>query len=469
MPLADRSVCGLPAVHSLLTITRHRWFIATGLFCAISAAALGKSPTTTCSPDSAPPDAGSEASWDYFTNFGNYMPRIHCLRTAEGDPDWAWITPLIVLSAGVVGGYLVIYRFWRRCFLAEEEHDRNTPLMQLAYMFMLCAVCGYGFQMIMFFWPAYRIQAIFLVFLNIVTWRFVWRLKPFELSFQAKRFQRQLNEQLTHEKQVLETKNLELLAARDELAVIAEELAMMNRELDDFAYAASHDLKSPLRAIHNLAGFLAEDLESFAPAETKKDIATLQARAARMERMLDGLLQYSRVPKSSEGAERCQLREVVDDAIQVLDIPPTMEVENGVIDVELVTPRAPLEQVIRNLVDNAVKHHDRSDGGVVVQAEDLGPFVEVSVVDDGPGIDAKYQDRIFSMFQTLERRDEVDSTGIGLALVRRIVRKQGGQIEVESKPGEGAVFRFRWPKNQAEVVADSDTNAREELLSCGQA
>ena len=187
-----------------------------------------------------------------------------------------------------------------------------------------------------------------------------------------------------------------------------------------------------------------------------------------MERMLDGLLQYSRVPKSEDAAETCQLRQVVDDAIQVLDIPTTMDVVNKVFDVELITPRAPLEQVIRNLVDNAIKHHDRPDGVIAVEAHERGPFVEISVVDDGPGIEAKYQNRIFSMFQTLERRDDVDSTGIGLALVRRIVRKQGGQIEVESEPGKGAAFRVRWQKNhQAEVAADSHTIMREELLSCG--
>ncbi|MDC0934661.1 ATP-binding protein [Pirellulales bacterium] len=447
------------------SIVRIGLIAAVGLFCAAAAAASGATSPTMCSPGGVAGEIPPNESWDFFTNYGNYMPRVHCLRTSGGNPDWAWIAPLILLSGGVVAGYLVIYRFWRRCYLAEEVHDRNDPLMQLAYLFVLCAVCGYGFQVIMFFWPVYRMQAILLVLLNVVTWRFIWKLKPFELSFQAKRLQRQLNEQLTREKKMFEAKNHELLAARDELAVAVDELANMNRELDDFAYAASHDLKSPLRAIHNLAEFISEDIGDVAPKGTKQDIAMLQARVIRMEGMLDGLLQYSRVPRKKDAAEPCELSDVIDDAVQLLDIPAEIQVETGLIEVELVTPRAPLEQVIRNLVDNAVKHHDRTDGIVRIEVEDLGPFVEISVIDDGPGIEEKFQDRIFGMFQTLRRRDEVDSTGIGLALVKRIVCKQGGQIEVESQPGEGVAFRFTWPKNQAQLALDS--SHREEVLSCG--
>lgn len=127
---------------------------------------------------------------DYFTNFGHYMPRIHCLAGADGRPDWPWIIGLIVLSAGVILAYLRIYVFWCRAYLAEDERDRNVKLMQLAQMFLWCAVSGYAASLLMFVWPAYRLVALCLVFLNLSAWRFALNLDSFRVSFSAKRFRR---------------------------------------------------------------------------------------------------------------------------------------------------------------------------------------------------------------------------------------------------------------------------------------
>ena len=231
--------------------------------------------------------SSSLANVDFFTNYGHYMPRVHCLHTADGTPDWPWIAALIVLTSSVIAGYLCIYWFWRRCYLAEELRDRNEKLMQLAFIFVLCAVCGYGFSILMFFWPAYRLLACFLVALNLITWKFVSNLKPFELSFHAPRLQRQLNESLTAEKEELEAKNRELIKARDELKETVVELAETNRELDDFTYAASHDLKSPLRAIGNLAEFISEELEDTANEQVKADLAPAQGACVSLGETLD--------------------------------------------------------------------------------------------------------------------------------------------------------------------------------------
>lgn len=385
------------------------------------------------------------SSWDFFTNYGNYMPRVDCLQTANGDSDWPWIIALIILHAGVITSYLLIYRFWRRCHLAEAKQDRNEKLMQLAYIFVLCAICGYGFSIVMFFWPVYRLLAIALVALNIVSWKFVSKLKPFELSFQAGRFQRQLNEQLAREKETLAAKNRELTQASEELAETVEQLQTANRELDDFAHAASHDLKTPLRAIHHLTEFIAEDLADCGAANAKADLIALQRRVLRMERMLDGLLHYSRIGRQPERYERCSLQDVVSRALSLLEIPPTIDVLPQQMDIEMTVARTPLEQVIRTLVDNAVKHHDAAEGRIEITANRLGDMVEIAIEDDGPGIAPEYQQRIFGMFQTLKRRDEVEGSGIGLALVERTVQRNGGQVAVESTPGEGALFRFTWP------------------------
>ena len=109
-------------------------------------------------------------------------------------------------------------------------------------------------------------------------------------------------------------------------------------------------------------------------------------------------------------------------------------------------PKAPLEQTFRNLIGNAIKHHHRPDGRVEVTAHDHRRMWEFVVADDGPGIPAAYHDRIFQMFQTLKPRDEVEGSGIGLAVVRKLVTSRGGTIRVESAEGQGARFRFTWPK-----------------------
>lgn len=134
--------------------------------------------------------AASSKSSDFFTNFGHYMPRIHCLSTAEGTPDWPWIIALMVLGAGVIAAYLRIYIFWCRSYLAEEARDRNTKLMDLAQIFLWCAVCGYASALLMFVWPAYRLVALCLVVLNVWSWRFIRNINRFGVTFSAHRYRR---------------------------------------------------------------------------------------------------------------------------------------------------------------------------------------------------------------------------------------------------------------------------------------
>lgn len=412
--------------------------------------------------------ANSWANVDFFTNYGQYMPRVHCLHTAEGRPDWPWIAALIVLTCGIIAGYLCIYTFWRRCYLAEEHRDRNEKLMQLAFIFVMCAVCGYGFSILMFFWPAYRLLAIVMVPFNFLTWKFVSNLKPFELSFHAPRLQRQLNESLAAEKEELEAKNQELIKARDELKESVVELAETNRELDDFTYAASHDLKSPLRAIGNLAEFISEELEDTTNEQVKADLAQLKGRASRLERLLTGMLEYSRVTRREHKAEACHARELVEEIKSVLNVPEGFQIRHDGFNKPFRTEVTPLRQVLHNLIDNAIKHHNGSEGLIEVVVCDRGYALEFRVADDGPGIPLEYQQRVFGMFETLKRRDEVESSGIGLALVKRIVENHGGRIWVESELGCGSTFHFTWPieleGEHDEETTMADEAACEELV-----
>ena len=228
-----------------------------------------------------------------------------------------------------------------------------------------------------------------------------------------------------------------------------EELRRSNSELAQFAHAASHDLKAPLRAIQNLAGWIAEDLRDTASIETRENLALLQRRGERLENLLSGLLTYSRAGHIKAKQELVDTAHLVDEIVEYLAPPPGFAiVRNGAMPVLRIS-KAPFEQVMRNLIGNAVKHHDRNAGTISVAAQDSGNEVAFTVQDDGPGIDPAYHERIFAMFQTLKPRDEVEGSGIGLAIVKKAVEAHGGQIRVESEPPRrGTAFIFTWRKEE---------------------
>lgn len=422
--------------------------VVTCLLLAITSPAFGCD-CETCA--AAAGDMPLQSKYDFFTNYGNYMPRIHCLRTAEGTPDWPWITALIALNLIVVTGYLKIVFFWRACYMDENPEDRNSKLMGLAWIFVMCAVCGYGLSTLIFFWPVYRMLAIALAILAVFTWRFAIDLEPFRNSFTAHRLQRQLNEALKRDNWELESKNHQLEVSHRKQAEMAEALKKTNEDLDEFVYAASHDLKAPLRAVDSLSQFLLEDLPNDIPENCREDLGEMRGRIKRMENMLAAMLNYARMGRQQHAVETFAVADVARDAVELLCIPIEFRVEIDIQDLSITAPRPPLEQVIRNLIDNAAKHHDRSDGTIRVTAVELEEFVEISVADNGPGIDPEFHKRVFLMFETLRRRDEHDSSGMGLAMVKRLVEGQGGRICVESdlpsSEQRGTTFRFTWPKN----------------------
>ena len=223
------------------------------------------------------------------------------------------------------------------------------------------------------------------------------------------------------------------------------ELARSNADLEEFAYVASHDLKAPLRAISHLVEWIGEDIEATASAETIDNLRLLRGRAARLQMLLDGLLAYSRVNPTQSVAEDVDIAEMVGDIAAML-APPTGFVIacEGEISV-LRTHAMPIRVVLENLIDNALKHHDRAEGRITVAMRQAGGMAEFRVSDDGPGIAPRFHDRIFVIFQTLASRDDVESSGIGLAMVKKKVLAHGGQIRVESSPpARGTAFVFTW-------------------------
>ncbi|MFN8489360.1 MAG: ATP-binding protein [Caldilineaceae bacterium] len=223
------------------------------------------------------------------------------------------------------------------------------------------------------------------------------------------------------------------------------ELKQRNLELDQFAYVASHDLRAPLRAIDHLATWIEQDAGAQLPGPSLTHLITLRNRVKRMENLLNDLLAYSRAGRMQHQLEMVDTRDLVTDIVKFLAPPETFTVAPPEGLPILTTERVPLELVLRNLISNAIKHHDRFDGHIAISAQAAGDFIEFTVTDDGPGIAPMYHERIFQMFQTLKPRDLVEGSGMGLAIVKRMVESRKGKIQVESSGERGTTFRFTWP------------------------
>lgn len=224
-----------------------------------------------------------------------------------------------------------------------------------------------------------------------------------------------------------------------------EELRISNDDLETFAYVASHDLKSPLRAIDNLTLWLTEDLEGQLDGENKKRLEMVRGRVKRMDRLLDSLLEFSRAGRNVSTENIINAKDLVYEIRDILHVPEGFDVIVNPSLGSLNVPRMPLEQILHNLINNALKHHDKTSGVVTVDGRKQGAFFVFSVADDGPGIPIKYQEKIFEMFHTLKRRDEVEGSGMGLALVQKIIHRFGGRIDVQSEGERGTSFVFHWP------------------------
>jgi len=224
------------------------------------------------------------------------------------------------------------------------------------------------------------------------------------------------------------------------------ELERSNRELDQFAYVASHDLKAPLRSINHLANWLSDDASALLPATSQAHLDKMRGRIKRMETLLNDLLAYSRAGRQSFKIELVSIATLVKGVVDLLAPPSGFTVTVSDATTHLSVERVPLETVLRNLIGNALKHHHQPEAGQVwINIHTHSQIIEFTLADNGPGIDPAFHERIFQVFQTLKPRDEVEGSGMGLAIVKKLIESRQGMIQLESSLGNGATFRFTWP------------------------
>jgi signal transduction histidine kinase len=227
---------------------------------------------------------------------------------------------------------------------------------------------------------------------------------------------------------------------------LIEQLEKANAELDQFAYATSHDLRAPLRGITNLATWIEEDLPASTDAGIRDQLRMLKVRAARMDRLINGLLDLARVGRTRQKVERVDVTALLHETIELANPREASRIMMIGEMPMLVAERAALQQVFLHLIANSLQHAGRDDVVIRLSAIDRGDDWELAVEDNGVGIPREHHARVFQLFQTLQSHDAVDTTGIGLAIVRKQVESNGGRVWIDPDAAAGVAMRFTWPK-----------------------
>ena len=225
-----------------------------------------------------------------------------------------------------------------------------------------------------------------------------------------------------------------------------EDLNKSNKELEDFAYIVSHDLKAPLRGINELSEWISEDYSDVLDKKGKEELSMLRERTLKMNNMIQGILEYSRVGRTELEAEKIDLNNLVEGIIDLLAPPDNIKITIEDKLPEYTANRTRLGQLFQNIIGNAIKYIDKPKGIIKINCTDEGNEWKFGISDNGPGIDEKYFEKIFNIFNTLEKDPTDKSTGIGLTIVKKIIDLYKGKIWVESKMGKGTTFYFTLPK-----------------------
>jgi PAS domain S-box-containing protein len=244
-------------------------------------------------------------------------------------------------------------------------------------------------------------------------------------------------------------KELEELNERLEGAV--EDLTRANKELQNFAHITAHDLKTPLRAITTLADWLSTDYAERLDERGREQIGLLVTKARQMAALIDDILEYSRLGQETADKQQLDLNAIVSAVITEIAPPENIRISTEGELPTIMAGKTHAIQIFQNLIGNAVKYMDKPDGRIIVGCTEQNGSWKFSVADNGPGIEPKHFERVFEMFQTLAPREGIDSTGIGLSIVKKLVELDGGRVWVESTPGQGSTFFFTLPRQMGQA------------------
>jgi light-regulated signal transduction histidine kinase (bacteriophytochrome) len=223
-------------------------------------------------------------------------------------------------------------------------------------------------------------------------------------------------------------------------------LERSNEALQQFSYVVSHDLKAPLRGIASLTRFIEEDFGENMDEMTKENFSLLKSRIQRMEILISAILDYSKIDGEDGKIQKIDTKKNLIDLIDLLGTEENIHIHLQENYPSIYAIPTQFEQVFQNLISNAIKYNDKEEVHIWITCTERNQQCEFTVRDNGPGIDEKYHHQIFSMFRTLQSRDKLESSGVGLTIVKKIIEKNKGQIWVDSKVGEGTSFIFTWGK-----------------------
>jgi len=263
--------------------------------------------------------------------------------------------------------------------------------------------------------------------------------------------QRRTDDELIKAEAEAKTLSQKLQALNDQLEEKVKErtleLEERNNELREFAHVVSHDLKSPLRAVSALSKWILEDKENTLSAASKENLGLLIEQVGKMHQMITDILTYAKTGREKLPKEYIKVNDVVKEVIGVIQPPGHIKIKTCATEPCIMYPKAHLKQIFRNLIDNAVKYNDKADGEIYVECKDLGDQWQLQVKDNGPGIPEKYHKEIFKLFNKVPSvKKNIESTGIGLSIVKKTIETNGGKIWLESTPGKGCTFNFTIPK-----------------------
>ena len=385
---------------------------------------------------------------DFFTGGGSYMPRTHCMVDQSGATDWPWVVALVVLSCCTIGLYLRIFVFWMHSYFGEEKRDRNQKIFELAIIFLLCALCGYAMSVLSFIWPAYRLLALMLIVLNIITLKFCHGLSQFRTVFSANRLERENRESLLNRAYELEetvaTRTHELQEAR----FLAESSSNSKSE---FLANMSHEIRTPMTAILGFADLLESDFSKDA-SQTTHAIQTIRSNANHLLAIINDILDMSKIEAGKMMVEEIKLSpsQIVEEVVSLMRPRAIGKGVNIQIVYETAIPAriksdpTRLRQILLNLIGNAIKFTEV--GSIIINTaflKDSGQM-RFRIVDTGIGMSPQQRDSV-ARFDAFSQADgstvrEFGGTGLGLRISNSFATMLGGSIHIESTLGKGSIF-----------------------------